>query len=103
MITVPRVMVSTRPTATPPIQPMPQLPPPPAHIHTHQSAQRLFEDHSGRYRRYPQNLHRWHTPVMADPPNLNFHHGMDDLQHHSHYHNPTIVQIKFVTRTQPQP
>ena len=67
-----------------------QPPPPPAHLHSHPQ-QRIFEDPSGRYRRYQHYLHRWHIPVMAEPPNVPFHHGFEDLQHPhpvQHYHNP---------------
>ena len=87
MITVPRIMIGSRPAGTPPMQN-----PPPAHVQSGQ--QRMFEDPSGRYRRYQQSLHRWHTPVMPDPPTLAFHPGLDDnlLPHYPapvpHYHNP---------------
>ena len=85
MITVPRIMIGSRPSTISPMQN-----PPPAHLQSGQ--QRMFEDPSGRYRRYQQSLHRWHTPVMPDPPTLAFHPGLEDsiLPQYPvpHYHNP---------------
>jgi hypothetical protein len=113
MLTVPRIVMGGRPAGAPPGHrssggvnltggvggpPLPHMggpapvapPPPPAHLHSHPQ-QRIFEDPSGRYRRYQHYLHRWHIPVMAEPPNVPFHHGFEDLQHPhpvQHYHNP---------------
>jgi len=60
--------------------------PPPAHLHS-QPQQRPLDDQ--RYRRYQQSLHRWHTPVMPEPPGINFHPGMEEMQHHMpQFQNP---------------
>jgi len=80
MLSVPRVVLCPRPGDTPPLQN-----PPPAHDH---QQQRMFEDPSGRYRRYQQNLHRWHTPVLPEPPGMSYHHGFEDQHPVPHYHSP---------------
>ena len=102
----PRLSGSGRPTASgqhlpnpPPAhlqsQPHHLANPPPAHLQSQPHQQRLPDD-MARYRPYQHSWHRWHTPVLPEPPGVNFlPPRFDDMQHPlPHYPNPWSSNLR---------